>query len=111
VIADSVVVDSTIGDFALVGPYAHVRGGSDVGTGARVGNFVELKAATLGPGVKAGHLSYLGDVASASAATSARARSPATTTARTSTARRSARTSSSARTHRWSRPSRSATAR
>ena len=62
VIADSVVVDSTLGDFALVGPFAHIRGGSDVGTGVRVGNFVELKAATLGPGVKAGHLSYLGDV-------------------------------------------------
>ena len=62
VIADSVVVDSTIGDFALLGPWAHVRGGSEVGTGSRVGNFVELKAATLAPGVKAAHLAYLGDV-------------------------------------------------
>ena len=62
VISDSVVVDSAIGDFALVGPFAHVRGGSEVGTGVRVGNFVELKAAKLAPGVKAGHLSYLGDV-------------------------------------------------
>jgi bifunctional UDP-N-acetylglucosamine pyrophosphorylase/glucosamine-1-phosphate N-acetyltransferase len=61
VIADSVVVDSEIGDFALVGPWAHVRGGSVVGTGCRVGNFVELKNARLAPGVKAGHLTYLGD--------------------------------------------------
>ncbi len=61
VIADSVVVDSEIGDFALVGPWAHVRGGSIVGTGCRVGNFVELKNARLAPGVKAGHLTYLGD--------------------------------------------------
>jgi bifunctional UDP-N-acetylglucosamine pyrophosphorylase/glucosamine-1-phosphate N-acetyltransferase len=61
VIADSVVVDSTIGDFALVGPWAHVRGGSVVGTGSRLGNFVEVKAATLAPGVKAAHLTYLGD--------------------------------------------------
>jgi bifunctional UDP-N-acetylglucosamine pyrophosphorylase/glucosamine-1-phosphate N-acetyltransferase len=63
VIAESVVIDSSIGDFASIGPYAHIRGGSGVGTGARVGNYVELKAATLAPGVKAGHLSYLGDVA------------------------------------------------
>jgi len=55
------VVDSTIGDFALVGPWAHVRGGSVVGTGSRLGNFVEVKAATLAPGVKAAHLTYLGD--------------------------------------------------
>ncbi|MFY9781050.1 MAG: bifunctional UDP-N-acetylglucosamine diphosphorylase/glucosamine-1-phosphate N-acetyltransferase GlmU [Candidatus Baltobacteraceae bacterium] len=61
VVADSVVVDSEIGDFALVGPFAHVRGGSEVGTGVRVGNFVELKNAKLAPGVRAGHLSYLGD--------------------------------------------------
>jgi len=61
VIGDSVVVDSTIGDFALVGPWAHVRGGAVVGTGSRLGNFVEVKASTLAPGVKAAHLTYLGD--------------------------------------------------
>jgi bifunctional UDP-N-acetylglucosamine pyrophosphorylase/glucosamine-1-phosphate N-acetyltransferase len=61
VICDSVVVDSEIGDYALVGPYAHVRGESQAGTGVRVGNFVELKNAKLAPGVRAGHLSYLGD--------------------------------------------------
>ena len=61
VVTDSVIVDSTIGDFALVGPWAHVRGGTDVGTAARVGNFVELKTAALAPGVKAAHLAYVGD--------------------------------------------------
>jgi len=61
VLADCVVVDSRIGDFALVGPYAHVRGESEIGTGARIGNFVETKRAVLGAGVKAGHLTYLGD--------------------------------------------------
>jgi bifunctional UDP-N-acetylglucosamine pyrophosphorylase/glucosamine-1-phosphate N-acetyltransferase len=61
VVTDSVVVDSTIGDFALVGPYAHVRGESEIGTGSRIGNFVETKKAVLAPGVKAGHLTYLGD--------------------------------------------------
>jgi bifunctional UDP-N-acetylglucosamine pyrophosphorylase/glucosamine-1-phosphate N-acetyltransferase len=61
IVADSVVVDSEIGDFSYVGPYAHIRAGAVVGTGGRVGNFVELKSALLGPGVKAGHLTYLGD--------------------------------------------------
>jgi bifunctional UDP-N-acetylglucosamine pyrophosphorylase/glucosamine-1-phosphate N-acetyltransferase len=61
VLTDSVVVDSEIADFAIVGPWAHVRGHSRVGTGARIGNFVEVKKADLGPGVKAGHLAYLGD--------------------------------------------------
>ena len=61
VVTDSVVVDSTVGEFALVGPWAHLRGGTDVGTAVRVGNFVELKTAVLAPGVKASHLSYIGD--------------------------------------------------
>ncbi|MFD2251380.1 bifunctional UDP-N-acetylglucosamine pyrophosphorylase/glucosamine-1-phosphate N-acetyltransferase [Pseudochelatococcus lubricantis] len=46
---------------ADVGPFARLRPGADVGTGAHVGNFVEIKNAKLGEGVKAGHLSYLGD--------------------------------------------------
>ena len=47
---------------AIIGPYARLRPGTEVGEGAHVGNFVELKAATLGPGAKANHLTYLGDV-------------------------------------------------
>ena len=46
---------------ATVGPFARLRFGTTVGEDAHIGNFVELKAATLGKGVKAGHLSYLGD--------------------------------------------------
>ena len=61
VVTDSVVVDSTIGDFSYVGPWAHIRAGSDIGTGARIGNYVEVKTAKLAPGVKAGHLTYLGN--------------------------------------------------
>ncbi len=61
VVTDSVVVDSTIGDFAYVGPWSHVRGDSEIGTGVRVGNFVEVKNARLAHGVKAAHLAYLGD--------------------------------------------------
>jgi bifunctional UDP-N-acetylglucosamine pyrophosphorylase/glucosamine-1-phosphate N-acetyltransferase len=46
---------------ARVGPFAHLRPESRVGTGAKVGNFVELKKTHLGEGSKAQHLSYLGD--------------------------------------------------
>lgn len=48
---------------AIVGPFARLRPGTEVGRGAHVGNFVELKAAVLGEGAKANHLSYLGDAA------------------------------------------------
>jgi len=57
----SVVVDSEIGANATVGPFAHLRGESVVGKGSRIGNFVEVKNSTLGEGVKAAHLSYMGD--------------------------------------------------
>ncbi len=56
-----VVTDSRIAARAQVGPFAHVRPGSDVGEDARVGNFVELKKTSLGNGSKASHLTYLGD--------------------------------------------------
>jgi bifunctional UDP-N-acetylglucosamine pyrophosphorylase / glucosamine-1-phosphate N-acetyltransferase len=67
-IADAVVVrpgciidQSQIGQGALLGPYSHLRPGSEIGEGAHVGNFVETKKARLGRGAKANHLSYLGD--------------------------------------------------
>lgn len=44
-----------------VGPFARLRPGAVLEAGSRVGNFVEMKAATLGPGAKANHLTYLGD--------------------------------------------------
>ena len=46
---------------AVIGPYARLRPGTVVGQAAHVGNFVELKATTLGRGAKANHLTYLGD--------------------------------------------------
>lgn len=61
VVCDSVIVDSTIGDLTTVGPFAHIRGGAELGTGVRIGNFVEVKKSHLAAGVKANHLSYLGD--------------------------------------------------
>jgi bifunctional UDP-N-acetylglucosamine pyrophosphorylase/glucosamine-1-phosphate N-acetyltransferase len=56
------ITDSVIRARAEVGPFARLRPGADVGPGAKVGNFVELKNAKLGAGVKASHLTYLGDV-------------------------------------------------
>ncbi len=44
-----------------VGPFARLRPGTVLRAGAKVGNFVEVKASELGPGAKAGHLAYLGD--------------------------------------------------
>jgi bifunctional UDP-N-acetylglucosamine pyrophosphorylase/glucosamine-1-phosphate N-acetyltransferase len=57
----TIMEDSRIGAGAVIGPYSHLRPGSDVGEGAHVGNFVETKKIKLGKGSKANHLSYLGD--------------------------------------------------
>lgn len=46
---------------AVVGPYARLRPGADIGEDCRVGNFVEVKNVTMGAGAKANHLAYLGD--------------------------------------------------
>jgi len=61
VIADSIIVDSALGDFVHVGPWAHVRGGSVIDTGVTLGDYVEVKASHLGAGVNARHLAYIGD--------------------------------------------------
>ena len=53
--------DSKIGAGAQVGPFAHLRPGSVLEDEAHVGNFVETKKAVLESGVKANHLTYLGD--------------------------------------------------
>jgi bifunctional UDP-N-acetylglucosamine pyrophosphorylase/glucosamine-1-phosphate N-acetyltransferase len=74
----SVIEDSTIGDDvsvqngsivssaqvaknAVIGPYARLRPESEIGEGAHVGNFVEIKKSRVGANAKANHLSYLGD--------------------------------------------------
>src|SRR5208337_3526824 len=56
-----ILEDSTVRDGAQLGPYSHLRPGSDIGEGAHVGNFVETKKTRLGKGSKANHLTYLGD--------------------------------------------------
>jgi bifunctional UDP-N-acetylglucosamine pyrophosphorylase / glucosamine-1-phosphate N-acetyltransferase len=67
-IADKVIIQdfclilgSRIAESASVGPFAHLRPENVVGERAKIGNFVELKKTTLGPGSKANHLAYLGD--------------------------------------------------
>jgi bifunctional UDP-N-acetylglucosamine pyrophosphorylase/glucosamine-1-phosphate N-acetyltransferase len=57
----SVVTQSRIGTGADIGPCAHLRPLSDLRPGVHVGNFVEVKKSVLHEGVKAGHLTYLGD--------------------------------------------------
>jgi bifunctional UDP-N-acetylglucosamine pyrophosphorylase/glucosamine-1-phosphate N-acetyltransferase len=46
---------------AVIGPYARLRPGAEIAEGARIGNFVEVKAAEIGAGAKVNHLSYIGD--------------------------------------------------
>jgi bifunctional UDP-N-acetylglucosamine pyrophosphorylase/glucosamine-1-phosphate N-acetyltransferase len=56
-----VITESRLEQGVQVGPYSHLRPLSDLREGARVGNFVEVKKSILYPGVKANHLTYLGD--------------------------------------------------
>lgn len=51
----------TVHSGAVIGPYARLRPGADIGENAKIGNFVEVKAATFGKGAKANHLTYVGD--------------------------------------------------
>jgi bifunctional UDP-N-acetylglucosamine pyrophosphorylase / glucosamine-1-phosphate N-acetyltransferase len=50
-----------VGEGALVGPFARLRPGAELGAEVHIGNFVEVKNATLAAGAKANHLAYLGD--------------------------------------------------
>lgn len=52
---------AVVGPDAIVGPYARLRPGTELGAEAHVGNFVELKNSILGTGSKANHLAYVGD--------------------------------------------------
>jgi bifunctional UDP-N-acetylglucosamine pyrophosphorylase / glucosamine-1-phosphate N-acetyltransferase len=53
--------EARVASGAIIGPYSHLRPGSEIGENAHVGNFVETKKIRLGKGSKANHLSYLGD--------------------------------------------------
>ena len=55
------IAGAVIGDGAVVGPFARLRPGARLGRDVHVGNFVEVKEAVLDDGVKANHLTYIGD--------------------------------------------------
>jgi bifunctional UDP-N-acetylglucosamine pyrophosphorylase/glucosamine-1-phosphate N-acetyltransferase len=56
-----IIDHSQISSGAILGPYSHLRPGSEIGDGAHIGNFVETKKVRMGRGSKANHLTYLGD--------------------------------------------------
>lgn len=58
---NTIIEDAILENKSSVGPFARIRPGSVLKEDAHVGNFVEMKKSTLGPGSKAGHLTYLGD--------------------------------------------------
>ena len=60
-VRESVVLATRIGDDVRVGPFAHLRDGNVIGDRVRIGNYVELKNASIGDDVKANHLAYIGD--------------------------------------------------
>lgn len=57
----STMIDSSVDEGTHVGPYAYLRPNSTVGKWCKVGDFVEIKNASLGDGTKASHLTYIGD--------------------------------------------------
>jgi bifunctional UDP-N-acetylglucosamine pyrophosphorylase / glucosamine-1-phosphate N-acetyltransferase len=60
-VRESVILDSELGHDIHVGPFAHLRNDTVLADSVHIGNFVEVKNSKLAEGVKAGHLTYLGD--------------------------------------------------
>ena len=56
-----VITGARVATGARVGPFAHLRPDADIRRKVKIGNFVEVKHAVVGPGSKANHLAYLGD--------------------------------------------------
>lgn len=56
-----VIENAKIGPACLIGPFSHLRPGSILDRGAKIGNFVEIKGSRIGKGSKVNHLSYVGD--------------------------------------------------
>ncbi|MFY9394242.1 MAG: bifunctional UDP-N-acetylglucosamine diphosphorylase/glucosamine-1-phosphate N-acetyltransferase GlmU [Halanaerobiales bacterium] len=57
----SIILDSQIGAYSQIGPFAHIRPGCLLETETKIGGFVEIKNTTVGQGTKIPHLSYVGD--------------------------------------------------
>ena len=60
-IQGSVIEEASIADRVEVGPYCHLRPGARLAREVHIGNYVEVKETTIGPGTRVGHFSYLGD--------------------------------------------------
>lgn len=61
VIENAVVREAVIGENCVIGPYAYIRPGTVLGSGVKVGDFVEIKNSHIDDGSKVPHLSYIGD--------------------------------------------------
>ena len=61
ILENSVIEGARIGAGASIGPFARLRPEAEIGTDAKIGNFVEVKKSTIGTGSKVSHLSYIGD--------------------------------------------------
>ncbi len=59
--AFSHIVGATVGENAIVGPFARLRVGAELSESVHIGNFVEIKKSTIGKASKVNHLSYIGD--------------------------------------------------
>ncbi len=57
----TVAADSVVGDDTTVGPFAYIRPNSKIGSGVKVGDFVEIKNSVIDTGTKISHLTYVGD--------------------------------------------------
>ncbi len=86
----SVIESSVLEDEVRMGPFCHLRPKAHLARGVKMGNFGEVKASYLGPGVHMGHFSYIGE-----------APLPATLTGKTSTALKLAKMLLSAQTPCW----------
>ncbi|WP_105616712.1 bifunctional UDP-N-acetylglucosamine diphosphorylase/glucosamine-1-phosphate N-acetyltransferase GlmU [Vallitalea okinawensis] len=60
-VENSTILDSSIGNNTTVGPYAYIRPNCEIGSHVKIGDFVEVKNATIKDHTKASHLTYIGD--------------------------------------------------
>jgi bifunctional UDP-N-acetylglucosamine pyrophosphorylase / glucosamine-1-phosphate N-acetyltransferase len=60
-ILHSYLTGCTVAPNATIGPFAYLRPEANIGDGAKIGTFVEVKKSNVGPGAKVPHLSYIGD--------------------------------------------------
>ena len=61
VLANSVIENARVDESCSIGPFARLRPGAEMAANSKVGNFVEIKQATIGEGAKVNHLTYIGD--------------------------------------------------